>query len=126
MVRLAQTRRFRARWTQQIHEEWVWALLSKNAGLDPAKLNRTVELINRAVPDCMVSGYEHLIDLTVAHRCRLTDGSVRRSRPSPRGIRQDNRTGGEVERVRTVWRVPRCTPGTLPSFRRLCQTKLTY
>lgn len=62
MVRLAQTRRFRARWTLQIQEEWLQSLLGKQPRLDPARLRRTVELINRAVPDCLVTGYEHLID----------------------------------------------------------------
>ncbi len=62
MVRLAQTRRFRARWSQQIQDEWVHTLLHKRPNLDSAQLKRTVELINRAVPDCMVTGYEHLIN----------------------------------------------------------------
>jgi predicted nucleic acid-binding protein len=62
MVRLAQTRRFRARWTHQIQDEWVQALLLNEPRLDPERLARTVELLNKAVPDCLVTGYEHLID----------------------------------------------------------------
>jgi len=62
MIRLAQTRRFRARWTEQIHQEWVSALLRKQPELDPRRLVRTVQLINQAVPDCLVTGYEYLVD----------------------------------------------------------------
>jgi len=62
MVRLAQTRHYRARWTSKIHEEWVRALLIKNPEIERKKLNRTVELLNQAVPDCLVTGYEDLID----------------------------------------------------------------
>lgn len=62
MVRLAQTRRFRARWTEEIHREWVGALLKARPDLPAEKLERTVALLNQAVPDCLVTGYGHLID----------------------------------------------------------------
>lgn len=62
MVRLAQTRRFRARWTERIHQEWVNALLQKQPQLDPGRIKRTVQLINQAVPDCLITGHEHLIE----------------------------------------------------------------
>jgi len=62
MVRLAQTRRFRARWTERIHREWTEALLRARPELDRQRLERTVCLIDQAVPDCLVASYEHLID----------------------------------------------------------------
>lgn len=62
MVRLAQTRRFRAHWTERIHREWTSALLRTRPELDRQRIERTVQLIDRAVPDCLVTGYEHLID----------------------------------------------------------------
>jgi hypothetical protein len=62
MVRLAQTRRFRARWTERIHREWTEALLRARPELDRQRIERTVQLIDRAVPDCLVTGYERLID----------------------------------------------------------------
>jgi len=62
MIRLAQTRRFRARWTAQINDEWVRALTRDRPDLDRSSLDRTVHLLNRAVPDCLVTGYEHLVD----------------------------------------------------------------
>jgi hypothetical protein len=48
---------FRARWTHKIHDEWVRGVLRARPDLE-LKLSRTVELMNRAVPDCLVEGYE--------------------------------------------------------------------
>ena len=62
MVRLAQMRRFRARWTEEIHREWVVALARDRPDLDTRKLERTVKMINDAVPDCLVTGYQHITD----------------------------------------------------------------
>jgi predicted nucleic acid-binding protein len=52
---------FRARWTNAIHDEWMTALLKRRPELDPQKLERTRELMNAAIPDCLVEGYEGLI-----------------------------------------------------------------
>lgn len=38
------------------------ALLRHRPELDKTKLERTTTLINRAVPDCLVTGYGHLIE----------------------------------------------------------------
>jgi hypothetical protein len=62
MIRLAQTRRFRALWTERIRQEWISALLRQRPELDPHRVARTSQLIDRAVPDCLVTGYESLID----------------------------------------------------------------
>lgn len=53
--------RFRARWTDLIHDEWVRNLLKNRPELDPANLQRTVECMNAAVPDALVTGHEALI-----------------------------------------------------------------
>lgn len=58
---LALSGRFRARWTAQIHDEWVRNLLKNRPELDPAHLQRTVDLMNQAVPDGLVTGHESLI-----------------------------------------------------------------
>ena len=62
LIRLAQTRRFRARWTEDINREWVNALLQARSDLTREQLDRTVDLMSKAVPGCMVSGYEPLIE----------------------------------------------------------------
>jgi len=45
-----------------IHDEWVRNLLRNRPDLDPLQLQRTVELMNKAVPDAMVFGHEDLIN----------------------------------------------------------------
>jgi hypothetical protein len=61
LIGLATTRRFRARWTDKINEEWLRNVLADREDLTEAQLRRTVELMNTAVPDCLVTGYEHII-----------------------------------------------------------------
>jgi len=53
---------FRAKWTDQIHDDWIRNLLQDRTDLTPAQLMRTRELMNRNVRDCLVTGYESLID----------------------------------------------------------------
>lgn len=62
LVRLAQTRRFRARWTSEIHAEWINSLYAKRPDIAPGKLEAVAEQINAAVPDCLITGYEHIIE----------------------------------------------------------------
>lgn len=59
---LALSGRFRARWTDLIHDEWVRNLLKNRPELDPANLQRTVACMNAAVPDALVTGHEALIE----------------------------------------------------------------
>ena len=62
LMRLALTDLFRARWTDRIHDEWIGALLKARPDLDRQKLERTRSLMNASVRDCLVTGYEALID----------------------------------------------------------------
>jgi hypothetical protein len=52
---------FRAKWTEKIHDEWIRNLLANRDDLDPTKLARTRGLMNEAVSDSLVEGYQHLI-----------------------------------------------------------------
>ena len=61
-IRLAQAGLVRARWTETIHDEWVRSVLKDNPNLTAERLARTRMLMNEAVRDCLVSGYEDLID----------------------------------------------------------------
>jgi hypothetical protein len=61
LVQLATTGLFRAKWSNQVHEEWIQNLLADRNDLTPEKLYRTRDLMNRAVLDCLVTGYESLI-----------------------------------------------------------------
>lgn len=62
LMHLAVADAFRARWTEQIHNEWIQNLLASREDLTIEKLNRTRELMNANVRDCIVRGYEDLID----------------------------------------------------------------
>ncbi len=61
-IRLAQAGLVRAKWTETINEEWVRNILSKYKHLSPHQLDRTKLLMNAAVRDCLVTGYEDLIE----------------------------------------------------------------
>ena len=61
LVTLGTTGLYSAKWTNQIHDEWTRNLLKKRPELEPA-LVRTRELMDSAVPDCLVTGYEPLIE----------------------------------------------------------------
>ena len=51
---------FKARWTDQIHNEWI-RNVSKNRGIDKKVLERTRDLMDANVRDCKVYGYDYLI-----------------------------------------------------------------
>jgi len=60
LMRLATTDLFAARWTDEIHDEWVRNLVANRPELE-GNLQRTRELMNQAVPDCLVTGHHPLI-----------------------------------------------------------------
>jgi hypothetical protein len=63
LIRVAQARLVRARWTDRILDE-VFDNLTKNLpDLDQEKLARTRTLMNDALPDVLVTGYEPLIEV---------------------------------------------------------------
>ena len=55
---LAQTKLFRARWSDRVHDEWIRNLLEKRPSLQRADLMRTRQLMDAAVLDALVTGYE--------------------------------------------------------------------
>ena len=59
---LAQTDLFRARWTLDIHEEWIRNLLLKRPDLSQEKLEGLRDMMIDAIPDSLVTGYEPTID----------------------------------------------------------------
>lgn len=60
-MHLALTGLFRAKWTAEIHEEWIAALLEKRPDLSREKLERTRELMDKHAIDALVTGYEDMI-----------------------------------------------------------------
>ena len=58
---LAQTKIFRARWSEDVHGEWMQAVLRKRPDLMMERLEKTRRLMDKTVLDCLVTGYEGLI-----------------------------------------------------------------
>ncbi|MBS0308779.1 MAG: PIN domain-containing protein [Proteobacteria bacterium] len=61
LLSLAQAGLYHARWTEQIHEEWIRNILVNRPDLHRDKLTRTSSLMNGSVPDCLVENYKGLI-----------------------------------------------------------------
>jgi len=61
-IRLAQAGLVRGRWTETIHDEWVRNVLADNPALSSERLARTRGLMNEAVRDALVTGYQSLIE----------------------------------------------------------------
>lgn len=61
LMQLAVTDIHRARWTAEIHDEWLRNALANRPDLRREQLERTQALMNRHVRECLVTGYEDLI-----------------------------------------------------------------
>jgi predicted nucleic acid-binding protein len=61
LLSLAAVGLYHARWTDRIQQEWVRNLEANRPEL-AGKFVQTVQLMNTAIPDCLVENYEHLID----------------------------------------------------------------
>lgn len=61
LMHLALTDLFRAKWTNDIHDEWIRSVLTKRKDLTLEQLTRTRDLMNLHVRDCLVEGYQSLI-----------------------------------------------------------------
>lgn len=61
LIEVARTDLFKAKWSADIHREWIESLLRNEPQRDRAALERTRDLMDRAVRDCLVTGYESLI-----------------------------------------------------------------
>ena len=61
LMHLALTDLFRAKWTEAIHEEWIRSVLENRPDLTRGQLERTRQLMDAHVRDCIVTDYEDLI-----------------------------------------------------------------
>lgn len=52
---------YRAKWTNEIHDEWINGVLSNRSDLDRKCLERTRDKMNMNVMDCLVENYQYLI-----------------------------------------------------------------
>jgi predicted nucleic acid-binding protein len=59
---VAQSKLYRARWSERVHDEWIDAVVrkTKRPSVTRDSLQSTREDMNAAVLDCLVENYEHL------------------------------------------------------------------
>ena len=62
LLRLANTGIVRARWSETILDECFRSILEQRPDLKPEALQRTRRLMTEAVPDCIVTGFDGLVD----------------------------------------------------------------
>lgn len=60
LMHLALVDLFRARWTEEIHEEWIRNVLKSRPDLTREQLTRTKELMDAHARDSVITGYEKL------------------------------------------------------------------
>lgn len=65
LMHLALSGMFRAKWTNEIHDEWIRNVLKDRPDLKAEQLERTRTLMNSHVRDCLVTNYEDLIPALV-------------------------------------------------------------
>jgi len=65
LMHLALADLFRARWTDRIHDEWIRNVLRQRPDLREVDLQRTRQLMNAHVRDCLVTDFEALIPSVV-------------------------------------------------------------
>lgn len=61
LMHLGITGLYQPKWSRCIHDEWCRNLRENRPDIQPVTLNRTVELMNMALPDANITGYKHLI-----------------------------------------------------------------
>lgn len=61
LMQLALCDLYRARWTEQIHDEWMRNVLKNRFDLTQEQLMLTKNRMNRSVRDCLIENYELII-----------------------------------------------------------------
>lgn len=62
LIRLGLTGLYQPKWSATIEDKWKRNLLVNRPDLPQQKIDRTAELMNTAVPDAMITGFEPLIE----------------------------------------------------------------
>jgi PIN domain len=61
LLQLAVTDLYKAKWSADIHQEWIDSLMTNEPHRDRAALERTRDLMDESTRDCLVTGYEELM-----------------------------------------------------------------
>ncbi len=62
LMRLAVADLCRAKWTEQIHQEWMRNLLEDNPRISPAQVEKIRQLMDAHIRDGLVTGFESIIE----------------------------------------------------------------
>lgn len=62
LMYLAATDLYRARWSRQIHDEWMRSLLAQRSDITREQLERVRDLMDRHTRDALTEGFEPLIE----------------------------------------------------------------
>ena len=62
LIELAASEVFKARWSEEIHDEWIRNLLKKKPDLNKKRIERTRQLMDKTVDSCLVCDYDPLIE----------------------------------------------------------------
>lgn len=79
LMELCLTGLFRAKWTEDIHQEWI-RNVHKNNGISIEKLNQVKELMNFAAEGCLVDGYKDIeasLSLPDADDCHVLAAAIK-------------------------------------------------
>ncbi|GAA2409827.1 hypothetical protein GCM10010420_43060 [Streptomyces glaucosporus] len=117
LISMAQDGLVQAKWTDRILDETFRNLKAKRPDLDPVRLDRTREAMMRAVRDCMVKGYEPLIEAQPSTPTRSSRTRSTWTRPPCTRRCVGSRTDGRTRRgpcrtcsprwSETAWSPPR-------------------
>lgn len=61
LLHLAEAELYRARWTADIHEEWIRSVLERRPDLTRERLEVRRRAMDESIPDCLVTGYQSLV-----------------------------------------------------------------
>ncbi len=78
-VELALTEAVEARWTEEIHSEWMRNVLANRPDITPERLTRTKNLMDFYVKNSLVTGYEEIIpqlELPDAGDCHVLAAAI--------------------------------------------------
>lgn len=79
LMEVALTDLYRAKWTNEIHEEWIRNVLNNRADLKKEQLERTRDLMNYCVLDSLVENYkqfEKIVSLPDPGDCHVLAAAI--------------------------------------------------
>lgn len=61
VMEVAKSGLFRARWSRDVHDEWIRAVVRRRQDLTAERLRPVADQMDAAIPDALVTGYETLV-----------------------------------------------------------------